>query len=59
MKNVIIRYEAISPAVLANIVEKSLNCVCNWVDIDEDCFEFQILFCDNLAEAERLLAPYV
>lgn len=43
MKTVIIEYAVISPAVLANKVEKAFSCLCNWKDIDEDYFEFTVI----------------
>lgn len=59
MKTVIIEYAKISPAVLENIIEKAFNCLCAWVDIDEDYFEFSVYGCTELAELEDVLAEYV
>ena len=59
MKTVIIEYATISPAVLANRIEKAFNCLTNWIDIDEDYFEFSVYGCTNLAELEDVLAEYV
>ena len=58
---VIIEYAVISPAVLANKVEKAFSCLCNWKDIDEDYFEFTVIgvcACD-MDELEDVLAEYV
>ena len=58
---VIIEYATISPAVLANKVEKAFACLCNWKDIDEDYFEFTVIgvcACD-MDELEEVLAEYV
>lgn len=61
MKTVIIEYATISPAVLANRIEKAFpGCMCNWKDIDEDYFEFTVMFFSgDLAELEDVLAEYV
>lgn len=59
MKTYIIDYATTSPAVLANIVEKALNCLCSWTDIDEDFFEFRVYDCSNLVKLEKILAKYV
>jgi hypothetical protein len=58
MKTVIIDYATISPAVLANIVEKAFDCFCNWSDIDEDFFKFSVYDCSDLAGLEKILARY-
>ena len=58
---VIIEYAVISPAVLANKIEKAFSCLCNWRDIDEDYFEFTVIgvcACD-MDELEDVLAEYV
>ena len=58
---VIIEYAVISPAVLANKIEKAFTCLCNWRDIDEDYFEFTVIgvcACD-MDELEDVLAEYV
>ena len=58
---VIIEYAVISPAVLANKIEKAFTCLCNWRDIDEDYFEFTVIgvcACD-MDELEGVLAEYV
>ena len=58
---VIIEYATISPAVLANKIEKAFTCLCNWRDIDEDYFEFTVIgvcACD-MDELEDVLAEYV
>lgn len=61
---VIIRYEAVSPAMLTVIVESKvpeMRCVAR--DIDGDCFE--LLICPwvsglaNWVAVEEALAPYV
>lgn len=59
MKTVIIEYAVISPAVLANKIEKAFSCLCNWKDIDEDYFEFSVYGCTDLSELEDVLAEYV
>lgn len=59
MKTVIIAYERISPAVLANRIEKAFDCLCNWHDIDEDFFEFSVFYCKDLEMLEDVLAEYV
>lgn len=61
MKTVQIEYATISPAVLANKVEKGFTCLCYWKDIDEDFYEFTVIgvcACD-MAELEDVLAEYV
>ena len=61
MKTVIIEYAVISPAVLANKVEKAFSFLCNWKDIDENYFEFTVIgvrACD-MDELEDVLAEYV
>ena len=58
---VIIEYAVISPAVLANKIEKAFTCLCNWRDINEDYFEFTVIgvcACD-MDELENVLAEYV
>ena len=58
---VIIEYATISPAVLANKIEKAFACLCNWKDIDEDYYEFTVIgvcACD-MDELEDVLAEYV
>ena len=59
MKTVIIEYAVISPAVLANKVEKAFSCLCNWRDIDEDYFEFTVIGACDMNELEDVLAEYV
>ena len=60
MKTIIVSYEAISPAVLAQKVEYWFpGCVCRWKDIDEDFFEFSVFFVKDLDAVEDLLAEYV
>lgn len=59
MKVVILDYALISPAVLAQRVEKAFNCLCSWSDIDEDFFEFRVYGCSDLASLEDVLAEYV
>lgn len=62
IKTVIIEYAVISPAVLANKVEKAFSCcLCSWKDIDEDYFEFTVIgvcACD-MDELEDALAECV
>lgn len=59
MKTVIIEYATISPAVLANRIEKAFGCLTKWRDIDEDYFEFSVFGCTDLAMLEDVLAEYV
>lgn len=59
MKTVIIAYERISPMVLALRIEKGFECLCNWHDIDEDFFEFSVMYCHDLEMLEDVLAEYV
>ena len=59
MKTVIISYERISPAVLANRIERGFECLCSWRDIDEDFFEFSVWYCKDLDMLEDVLAEYV
>ena len=61
MKTFIIEYTMISPAVLATIVENTFDCLCNWHDVNEDFFEFVVLWisADKVAELEDTLAEYV
>ena len=61
MKTGIIEYAVISPAVLANNIEKAFACLCNWRDIDEDYFEFTVIgVCAwDMDELEYVLAEYV
>ena len=61
MKTVIIEHAVISPAVLANQIEKAFACLRNWKDIDEDYIEFTVIrvcACD-MDELEDALAEYV
>ena len=65
MKNVIIEYAEISPAVLDLAVRNATgNAVCLWREVDEDHFEFEVigwlpLTTSDLACIEEVLAPYV
>ena len=59
MKTVIIEYATISPAVLANRIEKAFNCFTMFKNINDDYFEFYVIGCTNLAELEDVLAEYV
>ena len=61
MKTVIIEYATISPAILANKIEKAFTCLCSWRDIDEDHYELTVIgvcACD-MDELEDVLAEYV
>ena len=42
-KTVIIEYVTISPAILANKIEKAFTCLCSWRDIDEDHYELTVI----------------
>lgn len=61
MKTVIIEYAKISPAVLADKIERAFSCLCKWKDIDEDYYEFTVIgICAyNMDEFEDMLAEYV
>ncbi len=65
MKNVIIEYAEISPAVLDLAVRNATcNAVCFWTEVDEDHFEFEVigwlpLTPADLVRIEEVLAPYV
>lgn len=59
MKTVIIEYAVISPAVLANRVERAFNCLTSWRDSNEDFFEFSVFDCSDLGMLEDVLAEYV
>jgi len=62
MKTVIIEYAKISPAVLDLSVTRYFpNVLCNWRDIDEDFFEFSVMFCpaEWYEMLEDFLAEYV
>lgn len=62
---VIIDYAIISPAVLDREVRNATcNAVCMWREVNEDCFEFEVmgwlpLTPSDLACIEKVLAPYV
>ena len=58
---VIIEYATISPAILANKVEKAFTCLCYCYGIDKDYYEFTVIgvcACD-MDELEDVLAEYV
>lgn len=61
MKTFIIEYAMISPAVLATIVENTFDCFCDWHDVNEDFFEFVVLWisADKVAELEDFLSKYL
>ena len=61
MKTVIIEYAVISPAALANKIEKAFACLCNSKDIDEDYYEFTVIgvYACDMDELEDVLAEYV
>lgn len=60
MKGVIIGYDKISPAVLANIIERAITgALCDWRDFDDDSFELIVMYVDDMAELEHILARYV
>ena len=42
-----VNYEVISPAVLASIVEKQFECLCDWHEIDEDSCLFIVFLPDD------------
>lgn len=62
MKNitVLIDYATISPAVLANIIERNFAGMTYWADVNEDYFEFSV-FCReaDASSIEKKLAQYV
>ena len=59
MKTVLIKYETISPTVLANTIERTFACVTNYKEIDEDAYELSVFGCTDIATLEDLLAEYV
>ena len=60
MKTTIIEYSKISPAVLESIILKAFDtAICNWIDIDEDYFEFHVYGVSDLAMLEDVLAEFV
>ena len=61
MKTFVIEYATISPAVLATIVENTFDCFCDWHDVNEDFFEFVVLWfsADKVAELEDFLSKYL
>lgn len=62
MKTVIIEYANISPAVLDLSVTRYFpNVLCNWKDLDEDFFEFTVMFCEAelMPFLEDFLAEYL
>lgn len=60
MLTVLIRYEAISPAVLANRIERSYaGSLCVWVDVDDDYCEFTVFCFDDFEGLEDVLAEYM
>lgn len=60
MKVTIIEYAKISPAVLESIILKAFDtAMCNWIDIDEDYFEFHVYGVSDLAMLEDVLAEFV
>ena len=56
---VLIDYAVISPAVLHSLLNAALDCLCRWSEVSEDVFEFEVIECEDLAKAERILARYV
>ena len=61
MKIFVIKYAMISPAVLATIVENTFDCFCDWHDVNEDFFEFVVLWISayKVAELEDFLSEYL
>lgn len=59
MKTVLISYATISPAVLANMVERAFACMTRYREVDEDTYEFSVFGCTDLAMLEDVLAEYV
>lgn len=65
MISVIIDYATISPAVLSSMVTSAtMNALCMWRDLNEDCFEFEVMGWlpmtpRDLARVEEVLAPFV
>lgn len=54
MVNIILDYAVVSPAVVDTFVRSfGFEVLCKWEDIDEDCFEFQIMsYNDNEEDVE-------
>lgn len=62
MKTVIIAYEVACPTDIELYINRYFpNVLCNWKDIDEDYFEFTIMFCEPewFAMIEEILADFV
>ena len=59
MKTVLIKYETISPMVLAHKIERAFACMTKYREIDEDTYELSVFGCTDLAMLEDLLAEYV
>ena len=59
-KTVQIEYATISPVILENLITKVFpTAICNWVDLDEDFFEFSVFGLADLAILEDVLAEWV
>lgn len=60
MKTVIIEYATISPATLEYLLTSACpETLVYWKDINEDIFEFSIIWCKDIVEVERFLSKYV
>lgn len=51
-------YEIISPAVLATIVEKELEVLCTWRDINEDYFSFVVFGDVDKSQVEKIIERF-
>lgn len=58
MKTFILSYSKISPAVLDTIVSNAYNCMCSWIDINEEFFEFRVYGVTDLDELSDYLSEY-
>ena len=62
MKTVIIAYEVACPTDIVLYINRYFpNVLCSWKDVDEDYFEFTIMFCESewFAMIEEILADFV
>ena len=54
-----LKYEKVSPAVLASNLERAFNCMCFWHEIDEDTFEFSVFNCAYSDVLGDIFAEYM
>ena len=54
----ILDYAKISPAVLANRIERDFNCFCFYHDVNEDRFSFTVTECNDLKAVNGILKAY-